>query len=133
MIDVDAEAYANADYRMTETVLRNLISNALKFTPEGGKITIASKLRDDLVEISVADTGVGMDEEKMNDLFKIDKVESTIGTNNEEGTGLGLIICKEFVKKHENDKGAGVISVSSEHGKGTKFTFTLPKYDEEIE
>lgn len=133
VIDVDAEAYANADYRMTETVLRNLISNALKFTPEGGKITIASKLRDDLVEISVADTGVGMDEEKMNDLFKIDKVESTIGTNNEEGTGLGLIICKEFVKKHENDKGAGVISVSSEHGKGTKFTFTLPKYDEEIE
>jgi PAS domain S-box-containing protein len=132
-IDIQSDAYADADYRMTETILRNLMSNALKFTPEGGTISISAKTVNDIIEISVEDTGVGMSKKAMLDLFQIDKVKSTVGTNNEEGTGLGLIICKEFIVKHKNSKGAGVLSVESKPDNGTKFTFTLPKYEDEID
>ena len=112
-----------ADEDMVATVLRNLISNAIKFTNNNGEINITSKKQADnnFLEISVADTGVGISKDRIDDLFRIDKNTSTEGTENEEGTGLGLILCKEFVEKH-----GGKIWVDSELGKGSNFKFTLP-------
>jgi len=112
-----------ADENMMFTVLRNLISNAIKFTPEGGTVSINTKdAQNNFVEISVKDTGVGIPLEMQNKLFKIDEHVSTKGTNEEEGTGLGLILCKELVEKN-----GGKIKVESKPKEGTTFTFTLPK------
>ncbi len=123
-IDVDEDLTACYDSNMVYTILRNLVSNAIKFTPEGGKITIAA-LPDpdskDLILVSVSDTGVGMPQSDIDKLFRIDSVFTRIGTNNEKGTGLGLILCKEFVDRH-----GGRIWVESAPGAGTKFSFTLP-------
>jgi PAS domain S-box-containing protein len=110
-----------ADPNLLKTILRNLLSNAIKYTDGRGNVTIRSKLADKSVEISVADTGVGMLPEIREKLFQIDTKYSTPGTAKETGTGLGLILCKEFVEKH-----GGKIWVESEVGKGTTFTFTLP-------
>lgn len=112
-----------ADKNMIATVFRNLISNAIKFTSKNGTIIIASKKQTDsnFLEISVTDTGVGIPQDKIDDLFRIDKNTSTQGTENEKGTGLGLILCKEFVKKN-----SGKIWVESEVDIGSKFIFTLP-------
>jgi PAS domain S-box-containing protein len=117
------------DKNMVATVLRNLIANAIKFTNNNGKINIASKKQTDssFLEISVADTGVGIPKERIDDLFHIDKNISTKGTGNETGTGLGLIICKEFVEKQ-----GGKIWIESEEGKGSIFYFTLPYHTEMI-
>ena len=111
-----------ADKNMITTVIRNLISNAIKFTSSGQQITLSIKKQSDdkFREISITDTGIGIPEEKINDLFYIDKNTSTTGTNNEKGTGLGLIICKEFVEKH-----GGKIWVESEVNVGTTFSFTI--------
>jgi len=106
---------------MILTVLRNLISNAIKFTNESGKVTIGYKLMDNTVELYVKDTGIGMNKQQIEKLFKIEENVSTPGTNKEKGTGLGLILCKEFVEKHK-----GRIWVESEEGKGSTFSFTLP-------
>jgi len=103
------------------TVVRNLISNAIKFTPEGGLIIVGMKRRDREVEVSVADNGVGMSPQVVEKLFRIDTKISTKGTADEKGTGLGLILCKDFIEKN-----GGQISVQSEVGKGTVFYFTLP-------
>jgi len=110
------------DQNMTKTVLRNLVSNALNFTPKGGSVVIDSKNNDDEVIISVTDTGVGISEKNLSKLLKIDS--KYIGTNTlgEKGTGLGLILCKEFVEKHN-----GNIWIESELGKGSRFVFTLPQ------
>ena len=111
-----------ADENMLGSILRNLSSNAVKFTPKGGKVTVAAKPNSDSsVEISIQDTGIGMNKEMMDNLFQLDIDTSRKGTNNEPSTGLGLIICKEFVKKH-----GGIIWVESEEGKGSIFHFTLP-------
>jgi|GEM_PF-899223 len=111
-----------ADKNMITTVLRNLISNAIKFTNKGGSITISSKTHSnsDFLEISVEDSGVGIPNEKIDDIFRIDKNTSTKGTENEKGTGLGLILCKEFVEKH-----GGKIWVESKIDKGSTFYFTI--------
>jgi len=106
---------------MVKTIFRNLISNAIKFTPENGTITITATMDDLQVEITVSDTGVGISYENIPNLFRIDTSVSTKGTSNETGTGLGLILCKEFVEKH-----TGKIWVESEIDKGSKFKFTLP-------
>jgi len=106
---------------MLSTVFRNLISNAIKFTPEGGRIKIKSRTTSRNVEVSVIDTGVGISEEKINSLFRIEKQVSTFGTNNEKGTGLGLILCKEFIDKH-----GGKIKVRSERKNGSEFKVILP-------
>jgi signal transduction histidine kinase len=106
---------------MINTILRNLLSNAIKFTPENGAITLESNVKSSEVEISVSDTGVGISEEDCKLLFNISTTISTKGTSNETGTGLGLIICKEFVEKQ-----GGKIWVESEPGKGSRFIFTLP-------
>ena len=88
-----------ADPRILDTVLRNLLSNALKFTQAGGEVTVSAELHEESVEIAVTDTGVGMSPEKLATLFRIDVKHSTPGTAGEQGTGLGLIVCKELVEK----------------------------------
>jgi two-component system, sensor histidine kinase and response regulator len=112
-----------ADRNMIATVFRNLISNAIKFTHKNGSVVITSKIKQEsnYIEISVKDSGVGIPKDKIDDLFRIDKDVSAKGTENESGTGLGLILCKEFVEKH-----GGEIWVESEVGKGSSFHLTLP-------
>lgn len=109
-----------ADQEMLKTILRNLISNALKFTTANGKIEIIAKSGSGEIEISVKDTGTGINKEDIEKLFKVDSNFTRRGTENEKGTGLGLILCKEFIEKH-----GGTIRVESEEGKGSTFSFTL--------
>ena len=106
---------------MLKTVLRNLVSNAIKFTNSGGIININSEEKSDLIIISVSDNGIGIKPEKLTRLFDISQRQTTTGTAEETGTGLGLILCKEFVEKNE-----GTLWVESEYGKGSNFKFTLP-------
>lgn len=124
---VDPNLVVFADFTMIDATLRNLISNAIKFTPRGGKITVTAREVDDSIEIAVNDNGVGMDSAKIQKLFKVgeDKV-STKGTDEELGTGLGLILCREFI-----DKNGGQIWVESEKGSGSTFYLTLPKFKSE--
>jgi two-component system sensor histidine kinase/response regulator len=110
-----------ADVNMLKTILRNLVSNAIKFTHKGGKIDILAEKDNSSVIVSVSDNGVGMDQETMAKLFDTSQNHSTNGTESEKGTGLGLLLCKEFVEKH-----GGKIWVESELGKGSAFKFTLP-------
>lgn len=112
-----------ADSEMVKTIFRNLISNAIKYTPEGGNIFIAAHEGKRFVKIEVRDTGIGMSKTTKEKLFKIDEFHSIAGTNNEQGTGLGLLFCKDFIDLH-----GGKIEVESEPGKGSKFKFTLPHY-----
>lgn len=112
---------AFADLTMVRSVLINLISNALKFTPHGGKINVTAALNQKMVHVTVQDNGRGMPTEMVKSLFKTAQHFSTPGTNEEKGTGLGLLLCREFVEKN-----GGAISVSSELNKGSKFSFTLP-------
>ena len=111
-----------ADKDMVDTITRNLISNAIKFTNREGKIVIETSDVGNFVKISVKDTGIGMTEEDRNNLFRLDISKSSSGTEQESGTGLGLIICKEFVEKNN-----GSIFVESTVGQGSTFHFTLPK------
>lgn len=113
-----------ADKNMIATVFRNLISNAIKFTNSGQRITLSIKKQFDAKfhEITIADTGVGIPKDKIDNLFCITRNTSTSGTDNEKGTGLGLIICKEFVEKH-----GGEIRVESVVNKGTTFSFSILK------
>ena len=109
------------DRAMIRSLMQNLISNAIKFTHKGGSINIScSKINDEKVEVKVKDTGVGMNEDKISKLFRIDENISSPGTNKEKGTGLGLLLCKEIIEKH-----GSAIKVSSEIGKGSCFSFTL--------
>ena len=110
-----------ADLNMINTVVRNLLSNAIKFTPERGIIRINSRLEEDMAVVSIEDNGVGIEEEKCNKIFEVYKNKSTLGTKDEKGTGLGLIICKEFVELNR-----GKIWVESELGRGTVFSFSIP-------
>ncbi|MBF0225547.1 MAG: hybrid sensor histidine kinase/response regulator [Desulfobacterales bacterium] len=111
-----------ADANMVSTVIRNLLSNAVKFTKSEGRIKITCKTIDNIEEVCIEDTGVGMNQEEISRLFRIDVHHSTIGTANERGTGLGLILCKDFIEQH-----GGTICVESECGLGSKFKFILPK------
>jgi signal transduction histidine kinase/tetratricopeptide (TPR) repeat protein len=117
---IDKEQSTFGDEEMIKTVLRNLVSNGIKFTPENGTITIDSKPTQKGLQINVKDTGVGMPKEIKNKLFRIDEQVTLPGTNNEKGTGLGLVLCKEFVKKHK-----GKIWVDSKPEQGTTFSFTI--------
>ncbi len=116
-----------AEEEMIASVLRNLISNAIKFTNPNGTISVSAEVKDRKLEISVADNGIGMDEETQSNVFKMVSKKSRPGTADEEGTGLGLILTKEFVEKNN-----GEIKVKSETGKGSTFTFTLPFIEENI-
>lgn len=111
-----------SDSNQIDIVVRNLISNALKFTPQNGMITISARERDNLWEVSIKDTGVGMDKITVKNLFEKNSNITTYGTANEKGTGLGLALCKEMVEKN-----GGNIWVESALRKGSCFFFTLPK------
>ena len=110
-----------ADKNMLKTILRNLISNAIKFTPRNGKVTVKASSDNKNAEVEVSDNGIGMAQETISKLFRIDANLTTLGTEKEKGTGLGLFLCKEFVEKH-----GGKIWVTSEEGAGTSFFFTVP-------
>lgn len=110
-----------ADPEMLNTILRNLVSNAIKFTPRDGRIEIRSMQQPDCVEIAVADSGVGMSQKDQDKLFRLDTIYTGKGTENETGTGLGLILCKEMAEKHQ-----GSLNITSEEGRGTTVTLILP-------
>lgn len=119
---VSDNIYVFVDKNMLNTILRNLLSNAIKFTHENGEITITSEDFAENVEISISDTGVGMTEKEIKNLFRIDVSRSKLGTAKEGGTGLGLILCKEMIEKNN-----GEIWVKSTPGEGSRFTFSLPR------
>lgn len=120
-IEIDDDAKVLADEAMITTVIRNLISNAIKFTNKGGIVKVAAKKLKDRVYISVEDTGIGIDKITLEKLFRIDATIKSKGTAGEKGTGLGLILCREFVEKHGE-----TISVKSALGSGSSFSFSLP-------
>jgi signal transduction histidine kinase len=120
---IPPKLYLAADLQMVKTIFRNLISNAIKYSYIGGDITISASEGKHFVEITVEDNGIGITHKAQKELFKNNQIHSTRGTNNENGTGLGLILCKEFVEKH-----GGSIRIESEPGKGSKVKFTLPHY-----
>lgn len=122
--EIDDKIYVLADKNMLQTLLRNLISNAIKFTDIDGYVKLYIKeVFSDSVTFCIEDNGIGMDENAIKSLFRIDRHYTTLGTQNEKGTGLGLILCKELL-----DKSNGRISVESQVGVGTKFFITLPKF-----
>lgn len=106
---------------MLSTIFRNLITNAIKFTPRNGKISIMARKLNDKTEFSIRDTGLGMNEEKIANLFQVSKTTPTKGTEQELGSGLGLILCKEFVEKHH-----GKIWIESEENIGSTIKFIIP-------
>ncbi len=112
-----------ADNDMLKAVFRNLVSNAIKFSNIGGRIDIAAVKNNEGVTITVSDNGIGIEPENLLKLFDISQIHSTTGTADEKGTGLGLMLCKEFVEKH-----GGRIWAESEYGKGTDFKFTIPVF-----
>ncbi|HEX2963695.1 MAG TPA: sensor histidine kinase [Ignavibacteriales bacterium] len=118
---VDESLQISADKRMLNTVLRNLISNAIKYSFSDSTVTVRAEKQDTNIIIFVSDEGMGIESEKLDKIFMSETVQSTPGTNKEKGTGLGLLLVKEFVQKHN-----GTISASSEIGKGTTFEITLP-------
>lgn len=116
--------YINADSQMIETVIRNLVTNAIKFTRPAGQVKVIARPAGDRAEIVVVDNGVGMSRKQLDDLFRIDRNHNTSGTANESGTGLGLILSKEFIQKH-----GGTIRVESELERGSTFTVSLPRVE----
>ena len=124
--EIQADLEVFADEYMLASTMRNLASNAVKFTLKGGKVTIAAKsVPGHSVEISIRDTGIGMNHEMVHDLFRLDVQTNRRGTENEPSSGLGLLLCKDFVEKH-----GGKLWVESEVGKGSVFYFTIPCHAE---
>lgn len=121
---VPVNTWVYGDTNMLRTIVRNLVSNAIKFTERGGKVEITGNKTDNMMHITVSDTGIGIDKEKISELFEIGHKHGTTGTGHERGTGLGLILCREFVNKN-----GGKIFVESRKGTGTSFTFTIPVPD----
>jgi PAS domain S-box-containing protein len=118
---IPEDLFVYADKYMVETVLRNLVNNAIKFTRRGGSVKVSVIKKGNTAAISIEDNGVGISKENQNKLFRIDEQFKSDGTAEEKGTGLGLVLCKEFVEKN-----GGTISLESDEGKGSNFTFTLP-------
>jgi len=118
---IEPDIHVYADVNMINTIIRNLLSNAIKFSFPKSEINLFSKVNDKLLQLSVQDNGIGISQEHQNKLFKIESNTSTLGTNKETGTGLGLILCKEFVETNK-----GTIWIESEEKKGSNFTFTIP-------
>ena len=118
---INKPIYIYADKDMIDLVLRNLMSNAIKYTHENGEVIVEATVQNEIVQVTVQDNGMGIKQENLMNLFG-DEYFTTKGTNNESGTGLGLKLCKDFVHKN-----GGTIQVTSELGKGSTFSFTLPK------
>lgn len=121
--EVPQEAQLHADENHLKIILRNLMTNAIKFTKEKGVVTVKSFEQNSQILIQVVDTGKRMSEQQIDEIFKLNKVQSSQGTAGEKGTGLGLILCKELIEAN-----GGTISLSSENGKGTSVTLALPAY-----
>lgn len=119
---VNQDVFVFADSDMLNSIFINLISNAIKFTKRGGEVKVFSEPFENFVKISVQDNGIGIENDKIERLFKLDYKKSTFGTENESGTGIGLLIVKQYIEKH-----GGTITVKSAVGKGTTMTFTIPK------
>jgi signal transduction histidine kinase len=119
-VTVNSDATVVADRNMIETVLRNLISNALKFTKPGGRVEVIVSQQDDLIRVDVRDNGVGIPADQLDKLFSLEGV-TTAGTREEKGTGIGLVVCKEFIERNN-----GRIKATSHPGTGSMFSFTLP-------
>jgi len=122
---IQSGTFAMFDNNMMATIVRNLISNAIKFTPKGGKITLKAEAIEKegkrFIRLAVSDTGVGMTEQQVANLFSLDKVQSTPGTEKEKGTGLGIMICRDFINKMN-----GELSVESKLNEGTTFFVDVP-------
>ena len=127
-INTDIPGFLNvfADQNMIDFVFRNLISNAIKFTPRNGNIFVRAKTHDNRIICQVEDTGIGMKPEILENLFKLGSSKSSPGTEGETGTGLGLILCKEFIKKNRGSIWVESDPDSYREGKGSKFFFSLP-------
>jgi len=125
--DIDQNLIVFADKDMISTVFRNLIFNAIKFSEKGSEIQVKASAIDSTIRVDVIDAGIGISPETIKNLFRLDNNHSTIGTNGEPGTGLGLVLCREFVEKN-----GGKIWVESELGKGSVFSFTVPAKEFEI-
>lgn len=123
--DVPEELQFWVDRNSTLTIIRNLVNNSIKFTPEGGRISVACVAKDAHIQMSVSDTGVGIPEEKLNGLFELQDKKSTYGTSGEKGLGLGLQLVHEFVVMNQ-----GVIRVQSTEGKGTTFEMLFPRHQD---
>lgn len=121
-INIDTNLEFEIDKNMTTVVIRNIITNAIKFTEEGGEIVVSAQIIEDQLMLSIADNGIGMSEEKLATLFNIDETKSTPGTNSEKGIGIGLILSKDLIIKQ-----GGKIWADSEPGKGSVFHISLPK------
>jgi len=121
--DIATDCQAKGDQLMLETVMRNLISNAIKFSHKNSEIYITAQEVGDELEISIKDTGTGIENENIQKILQDKIYFSSMGTENEKGTGLGLKLCLELIKKNN-----GKLSIESESGKGSIFKFTLPKY-----
>lgn len=120
---VSSDIYVNADTLMLRSILQNLITNAIKYTPQGGLVKVTAQRADKMVEVCITDSGIGMDADLMKNLFTNANSASVSGTNNEKGSGLGLMLVKDFVTQH-----CGTIRAESERGKGTSMIFTIPAY-----
>lgn len=120
--EINPEHYIFADYNMIDTVLRNLLSNSIKFTEYNGTVTVSTFSQDDDIVLSITDTGVGMSADQVERLFKLDKANISTGTAGERGTGLGLVISHDFIEANK-----GKITVESRPGQGTTFHIALPK------
>ena len=118
---VDPDLVVFADQNMTNTVIRNLLSNALKYSDSGNKIEVKAEVKDSMAFLTVKDEGVGMTSEQISQLWSVNTIHTTYGTRDEKGSGLGLLLCKEFIEKQ-----GGTIDVESEKNQGTSFTFSLP-------
>jgi PAS domain S-box-containing protein len=123
-IQFDTKVFADAN--MVRTILRNLISNAIKFTRIGGEVEINANAKNGMIQVCVCDNGVGISPQRLRMLFRIDEKLSTKGTANETGTGLGLLLCKEMIERQ-----GGHMRVESKPEQGSRFYFTLPL--EEVE
>lgn len=119
--EVDRYVELTADPHMLQSVIRNIASNAVKFTPQGGRVEISSKFAGLYVDIYISDNGIGMSKEIIENLFDLDSSKSRLGTNYEPSTGLGMVLCKDFIEKM-----GGNILIESEEGKGSKFTVQIP-------
>ena len=124
LLDIDKNLDVYADENSFHLILRNIVSNAIKFTPSGGKIVINAEKDNHNVIISVSDTGLGISHEKMNSILNNGKTQSSKGTNGERGSGLGLTLVKEFLERN-----GGKMSIESETNKGTKVKFSLPLFN----